>query len=258
MELVETKQLPVYDHRGGRGPTLVFLHYWGGTARTWRPVVDRLEDRAAIAIDFRGWGRSRALPGPRSLAQLAADTLAVIDHAGIDDYVLVGHSMGGKVAQLVAAGRPSGLTGLVLVGSGPAKPPAAVTDEYRRGLSHAYDSVEAIEASRDGVLTATALRPELAAQVLEDSGSGDDDARAEWPLRGIAEDITQQTSRIRVPTLVVAGENDVVEPVAVLRENLLPYLASAHLEVIGGSGHLLPLEAADELAHAIEAFVPTL
>ena len=59
-----------------------------------------------LAVDQRGWGRSRALPGPYTLQQLADDVLATIAEAGIDDYVLVGHSMGGKVAQLVAATRP--------------------------------------------------------------------------------------------------------------------------------------------------------
>lgn len=53
-----------YDYRPGTGPTLVFLHYWGGSARTWAPVIDRLEGRGTLSIDFRGWGRSGACPAP--------------------------------------------------------------------------------------------------------------------------------------------------------------------------------------------------
>ena len=63
----------------------------------------------------------------------------------------------GKVAQLAAAARPAGLRGIVLVGSGPAKPAAAVTPEYRQTLSHAYDSDESAAWALDHVLTATAL-----------------------------------------------------------------------------------------------------
>ncbi|KOG89115.1 hydrolase, partial [Streptomyces varsoviensis] len=149
--------LPTYDHRPGSGPTLVFLHYWGGSARTWDPVVDRLPGRGVLTLDFRGWGRSRDLPGPYTLRRLADDTLAVLAAAGVTDHVLVGHSMGGKVAQLVAGARPDGLRGIVLVGPGPAKPAAHITPEYRAGLSHAYDSDESVAGARDAVLTASEL-----------------------------------------------------------------------------------------------------
>ncbi|MGI5230188.1 alpha/beta fold hydrolase [Actinoallomurus sp. CA-142502] len=240
--------LPAYDHRPGEGPTLVFLHYWGGAARTWRPVIDRLPGRGTLSIEARGWGRSRALPGPYTLEQLARDTRAVIADAGVTDYVLVGHSMGGKVAQLVAAARPAGLAGLVLVGPGPARPAAVVTPEYREALSHAYDSDETTAAARDTVLTATPLSDDLRAQILADSRAGAPAARIEWPLHGIAQDITREARDIDVPVLVVAGEHDRVEPAGVLRDNLLPYLRRADLSVIPGSGHLIPLEAPDELA----------
>ncbi|WP_116198726.1 alpha/beta fold hydrolase [Amycolatopsis circi] len=246
-------QLPGYDHRPGDGPVLVFLHYWGGSARTWRPVLDRLPGQAAVTVDLRGWGRSRELPGPYTLQQYADDTKAVLADAGVTDYLLVGHSMGGKVAQLVASTRPAGLAGLVLVAPGPAKPAETVTPEYREGLSHAYDSDESTAAARDTVLTAASLNGEAKAQILADSRACSDEARLEWPLRGIAEDITRAARAIDVPVLVVAGEHDQVEPIGVLRRNLLPYLARASMTVIPGSGHLLPLEAPDELAQVLRA-----
>lgn len=78
--------LPVYESHRYR-PTLVFLHYWGGSSRTWAPVIARLENHATLAIDFRGWGRSNTLPGPYRLHQLAQDTLDVIAAAGVSDYL---------------------------------------------------------------------------------------------------------------------------------------------------------------------------
>ncbi|MBB1151518.1 alpha/beta fold hydrolase [Amycolatopsis dendrobii] len=245
-------RLPVYDYRQGDGPVLVFLHYWGGSARTWQPVLDRLPGRAALTVDLRGWGRSRELPGPYTLEQFAHDTAAVVADAGVTDYLLVGHSMGGKVAQLAASARPDGLAGLVLVAPGPAKPAATVTPEYREGLAHAYDSDESTAAARDAVLTATALSDETKAQIVADSRACGEEARLEWPLHGIAEDITSAARGIDVPVLVVAGEHDRVEPAGVLRDNLLPYLARARMTVLPRSGHLLPLEAPDELAQLLE------
>jgi len=162
--------------------------------------------------------------------------------------------MGGKVAQLVAATHPKGLAGLVLVGSGPAKPAAEVTPEYRAGLSHAYDSNETAAGARDTVLTATALTEELKAQVVTDSRASAPGARTEWPLHGIAQDITSRTKQIDVPVLVIAGEEDQVEPTELLRQNLLPYLANAQFDVISATGHLIPLEAPDRLTALITAF----
>ncbi|MFH8468411.1 alpha/beta fold hydrolase [Streptomyces sp. NPDC017991] len=256
--MIDTPQtpLPAYDHRPGTGPALVFLHYWGGSARTWDLVADRLAGRDVLTVDFRGWSRSSGLPGPYTLRRLADDTLAVIAEAGVTDHVLVGHSMGGKVAQLIAATRPFGLRGLVLVGPGPAKPSAAITPEYREGLSRAYDSDESVAGARDAVLTATELPASIKSQIVTDSRAGADDARTEWPLRGIAEDITEHTRKISVPTLVVAGENDRVEPVDVLRDHLVPYLSEADFVVLPHTGHLIPLEAPGGLVDAIVAFAP--
>lgn len=251
MTVTTSVHLPAYDHRAGHGPTLVFLHYWGGAARTWQLVIDRLPGRGTVSIETRGWGRSRRLPGPYGLRQLAQDTLDVIAEAGLRDYVLVGHSMGGKVAQLVAAARPAGLTRLVLVAPGPAKPAAMVTPEYQEVLAHAYDSEETTAAARDTVLTAAPLNDDLKARIVADSLAGSPAARTEWPLHGIAEDITAEARDIEIPALVVAGEHDQVEPVEVLRENLLPYLKRAELRVIPGSGHLMPLEAPTELARLL-------
>lgn len=248
MTTVISSDLPAYDYRAGHGPTLVFLHYWGGAARTWQPVIDLLPGRGTLSIQARGWGRSRQLPGPYTLQQLAYDTHDIIADAGLTDYVLVGHSMGGKVAQLVAAARPAGLVGLVLVAPGPAKPAAVVTPEYQQALSHAYDTDETTATARDTILTATPLSEDLKAQIVADSRAGAPSARVQWPLHGITQDITREARNIQVPALVIAGEHDRVEPVEVLRANLLPYLDRAELHVIPRSGHLIPLEAPADLA----------
>jgi pimeloyl-ACP methyl ester carboxylesterase len=94
----------------------------GAELKGVRSELDLLPGRAIVSIEARGWRRSRGLPGPYTLEQLAQDVRDVISDAGLTDYILVGHSAGGKVAQLVAAAPPAGLAGLVLVASVPSKP----------------------------------------------------------------------------------------------------------------------------------------
>jgi uncharacterized protein (TIGR03086 family) len=157
------------DTRSGTGLALVFLHYWGGSRRTWRPVLNRLPpDQAFVNYDQRGWGDSADAPGPYDLQRLADDALAVIATLGYTDYVLVGHSMGGKVAQAVAARRPAGLAGVVLVAPAPAKPIGS-TEQLQQLTMHAYDDEQTVRQGIDQMLTYQPLSAELRDQIVEDS-----------------------------------------------------------------------------------------
>ncbi|MFE1979304.1 alpha/beta fold hydrolase [Streptomyces hygroscopicus] len=241
---------------GDTGPALVFVHYWGGSADTWNGVLGHLPaGQATVRFDQRGWGSSRALPGPYHLDQLADDLARVVDACVSGPFVLVGHSMGGKASQLLAARRPAGLAGLVLVAPAPPQPPAMVTEEYRQGLSHAYDSPESVRHALDHVLTATPLPEEVRDTAIRDSLAAGAEARHEWPLRGIAQDITRAAQHIEVPVTVLAGENDVVEPVRVLRDHLLPSIPHATLTTLPAAGHLLPVEAPGAVAAALGDFL---
>jgi pimeloyl-ACP methyl ester carboxylesterase len=97
------------EEQGMGEPVLVFLHYWGGSRRTWSKVIDGLKDNyRCVAYDQRGWGGSDAPAEGYTLSDLAKDALSLIEAMGLRRYVLVGHSMGGKVAQLVASRNPEG------------------------------------------------------------------------------------------------------------------------------------------------------
>ena len=113
----------------GQGePALVFLHYWGGSSRTWDLVIDRLKtDFHCVAYDQRGWGDSDRPETGYSLEDLAKDAESLIRTLELDRYILIGHSMGGKVAQLLASKRPPGLEALILVAPSPPTPMAART-----------------------------------------------------------------------------------------------------------------------------------
>ncbi|WP_261564417.1 alpha/beta fold hydrolase [Frankia gtarii] len=245
----------VVHRRRAAGPALLFLHYWGGSARTWDRVIGQLGALDTAAYDQRGWGTASSLAGPYSLDQLASDVDTVVAREGLDRVVLVGHSMGGKIAQIVAGRRPAYLAGLVLVAPAPPRPPAHVTDEYQRRLAHAYDSAESVEFSIENVLTHSRLSEELRRQVLHDSLDSTPAARAAWPLEGIVADVSTSTKAITVPTVVIAGEYDQVEPPVVLEDLLTPALARVRLTVIPGVGHLLPLEAPAAVVEEIRRFI---
>jgi pimeloyl-ACP methyl ester carboxylesterase len=239
------------------GLALVFLHYWGGSLRTWTSVVDELSrEYRTVAMDHRGWGDSEAPPTGYGISDLADDAQGVVDALGLRRYVLVGHSMGGKVAQLIASRHPSGLKGLVLVAPSPPSP-MKVSAEDRGRMAHAYDSRESIEFVLDNALTANPLTPEQREQVIADSLRGALQAKAAWPNAGMLEEIINEVVSINVPVVVIAGERDTVERAATLKEELLPRIPQVTMHVLPGTGHLSLLEAPDTPVDFIRNFLHT-
>jgi pimeloyl-ACP methyl ester carboxylesterase len=246
------------EEQGNGDLSLVFLHYWGGSSRTWKHVTAGLAPRFhTVAIDHRGWGESDAPEDGYGLADLAADAEGVIKELNLRRYVLVGHSMGGKVAQLMASRRPGGLVGLVLVAPSPPAP-MAIPEEARAAMAGAYDSRETVETTLNNVLTAKALSPQDREQVIADSLRGAIPAKQAWPHVTSQEDITAQIGAINVPVLVIAGELDRVDSPATLQAELLSRLPPALMHVLPGTGHLSMLESADELLPLIERFCRSL
>jgi pimeloyl-ACP methyl ester carboxylesterase len=242
------------EQRGAGVPALVFLHYWGGSARSWRHVVEALAPEfRTVAIDQRGWGRSGAPASGYALADMAGDALAVIEALDLERYILVGHSMGGKVAQLLASRRPRGLIGLALVA--PAPPCTLhLPLEIREGMVRAYDTRDSIIMTVDQVLAPNGLDPEDLETVIADSLAGAPAAKAAWPLVTSQEDITAEVANIDVPVIVISGERDRVDPPDVLRRELLPRIPQARLHVLPQIGHLVPFEAPDEIADLVRTF----
>ncbi|MES4908654.1 MULTISPECIES: alpha/beta hydrolase [unclassified Streptomyces] len=249
----------LYGHaREGDGPALVFLHYYGGSRRTWIPVLEHMNHRQGfVAYDQRGWGNSSSVPGPYDMEQLADDAQQVVETLGYSHYVLVGHSMGGKAAQVLAARKPAGLAGVVLVAPAPPAP-VGVTPELQETVSRAYESEETVQQSIDGMLTNRKLTAELRQQVLEDSLLGASEARLAWPYQGMLQNVAAGVGAISVPVLVLAGSRDKVEPPTVLADHLLPLIPTASMSVLEDAGHLSPLETPDQLAAHISAFVAQL
>ncbi|SFU05968.1 Pimeloyl-ACP methyl ester carboxylesterase [Kosakonia arachidis] len=234
---------------------LVFLHYYGGSSRTWDVVAGALSAHyRTVAIDHRGWGESAKPESGYELATLAADAQAVISALNLQRYILVGHSMGGKVAQLIASHQPTGLEGMILVAPSPPSP-MRLSQEERTLLTSAYSSRESVEYVIDHVLTAKKLSAAQREQVIEDSLKGSPQAKRAWPEVAMAEDITADVAAIKIPTMVILGERDKVERRPVLEAELLPRIPQAGMHIIPEAGHLLPLEASQELTEVIARFI---
>lgn len=242
------------EEQGDGDLALVFLHYWGGSSRTWRHVTAALAKAyRTIATDHRGWGESDAPADGYALADLADDAEGVIRALDLRRYVLVGHSMGGKVAQLLASRRPKGLAGLVLVASAPPSP-LALPAQARDMMAAAYRTRQTVETTIDQVLTARPLAPADRAQVIADSLRGAPQAKRAWPTSTSREDIREAVAAINVPTLIIAGEGDRVDTIDAVKTELLPRIPGAVLQVLPRTGHLSPLEAPADVAGLISRF----
>jgi pimeloyl-ACP methyl ester carboxylesterase len=246
-------------------PTLVFLHFWGGSAATWSGVTALLSERyPTVAIDFRGWGSSTG-PDDRdaySIIDLAKDVEAVLAKLNLatSDVVISGHSMGGKVAQAVA-GRNNvpGLRGLVLVA--PAPPTQLnIPEDIREQQRHAYDSEENADFVARNVLTApdSGLSDEAFKAVVRDMLRGNEAAKFAWPMITLHEGIVNLARAINLPTLVIAGEKDVVEPPSRVESELMGTIQGAKMVIQEGTGHLMPIEKPTGLSEHITRFLGTI
>lgn len=235
----------------GKGAlAIVFLHGWGASTRTWEHVIAALPlGYRTVAIDQRGWGSSDHPASGYSLAELADDTEGAIEALGLERYILVGHSMGGKTVQFLASRRPKGLAGLVLLASAPPSP--FTVPEQLRVMMSGPNVREFVTMAVEKMLTSKPISREDVELLVADAIRGSVPARAAWGRQTSLEDITEAVGHINVPTLVISGEHDKIDPVESLKRELLP---GAVLQVLPDVGHLSLLEAPKEVARHLDAF----
>lgn len=247
-------------------PTLIFLHYWGGSANTWSHLLNLLSpSHPALALDFRGWGSSKgpADPAAYTITHLATDveTLLQTHYSHLEKFILVGLSMGAKVAQAIA-GRghlDRQLAALILLSPAPLTP-LELPPPAREQQIHAYDNWTNAKFVARNVLLADPekLPVALLKQTIGDMLRGNEYARAAWPAYAMREDLGDFSKKINVPVLVVAAALDVVEPLQRVQKEICARIHGARLRVVEGSGHLSPLEKAGDVAGHILEFLRTL
>lgn len=228
--------------------TYLALHYWAGSGREFGLLASLLPPGSRLlAPDLPGFG-DQAVPAgfDYSVASYAAWVAEYIAKAGLDDYYLLGHSMGGKIALLLAASQPVGLQGLLLLSPSPPSP-EPMSEADRAASLAAYGQPAEAEKTFTKI-TGIPLPEQEHEQVVADNLRTTRAAWEAWLLHGSREDISAQMATIDVPCRLLVGENDRAISLATQRQQMLPLLpAGTALVVVPGAGHLLPLEAPEEI-----------
>jgi pimeloyl-ACP methyl ester carboxylesterase len=259
---------------------VVFMH--GSALRTdlWHYQMEAFPGRRLIFFDLRGHGLSQPKgSSDYSMKTLAGDLEAVIDDAGLQEVVVVGHSIGGMVALEYACEHLEQLNGRIkgLVLANTTHRPAyettvggAALSRFERLLRNPLDALgayhESVEALRriikptDQVFLAVSLAafgPKASAKQIDFTY----DMLAETPSDVIFDlfksyrdfDVTERLEDVNVPTLVITGTNDRIT-ISKASDYLAEHLPKAELKVLQRSGHMTMLERHRDFNGMLDSF----
>jgi pimeloyl-ACP methyl ester carboxylesterase len=246
---------------GGEGPPVLLLHGLAGQAGEWDDTAGWLSERhRVLAPDARGHGRSDRFPRDVSRAAHIADTTFVVEQLDLGPVMLVGQSLGGNTALLVAAERPELVRGLVVAEASPAEGSDAAVAEVGEALARwpvPFRSQNAAVQFFGG--------PSLSAEAWAGGLEHRDDGW--WPrfevdvmMRTLRESVTRsywtEWERIYCPTLVVRAGNGIIP--ATETRAMVDRLPHARLVEVTGAEHDLHLSHPSEWRDAISDFIASL
>jgi len=241
----------------GEGPAMVILHGLAGSSREFERTAHALAPHRVALVDLRGHGDSTREPADVSRDAFVSDVARVIESLADGPVVLVGQSMGGHTAMLVAARHPHLVDRLVLLeagvgGDGDAKSrldleryfeswPVPFADRAAAGaflgdssLQRAW--IDGLERRVDGLWPR--FRPDVMAAIMVEV-----DAHARW----------EEWERVAAPTLLVFGENGMFNPS--MRTELTARSRDASAVELSGGSHDAHLDAFPAWIAALRAFV---
>ena len=241
----------------GSGPGVVLLHPFPLNHHFWDGVVPGLKSHRVLTPDLRGHGQSELGDGPATMEKHAADLFRLCDAEGITKAVFVGVSIGGYLLFEFWRRHHDRVAGLVLSNTRA----SAETEESRANRLRIADQglSEGTAAFIDDMLgkllapETKSNRPEVvdAARRMMQSMSPEDIAGVQ---RGMADrpDSIETLSTIDVPTLVIAGEQDI--PPLSAAELMRDRIADSTLEIIPNAGHYAAMEQPEKYAALIQRF----
>ena len=245
----------------GDGPTVVFVHQGIADGRVWEPQWSSLGAYRRIRPDLRSFGRSAVGALPLSHAR---DVAGLLDELGVGGAALVGGSLGGRVTLELAVARPELVAALVLIGSGlPGHDWSSAVERY----AHAED--EAV--SRGDLAAATEVNLRMwvdgPRRTPDQVDPGVREAMRAMLLRALelqapvwadldeellVPDVGERLGEIRVPTLVLVGDED-VEDMQTIAARLAEAIPGARRATIAGAAHVPNLERPAEVdAHLLD------
>ncbi len=258
MQFAELNGIVVhYQDRGPRdGPALVFSNSLGTDFRLWDQLLALLpEGLRIIRYDTRGHGLSAAPEGAYFMGDLVADAAALIEHLGARGCVFVGLSIGGMIAQGLAAEHPGLLRAAVLSNTA-----------ARIGTPAMWEQrIEAVRAGGIGAIAESILERWFSARWRRENPL----ALAGWrhmlcrtPVAGYlgcsaaiaGTDLLESTARLRLPVLAIAGSDDGSTPPDLVRETA-GLIEGVRFQLIRGAGHLPCVERPGDYARVLTGFL---
>lgn len=239
-------------------PTLVLLHGFTGHARSWDAFAAAMTDRFRIlALDQRGHGESGwAAADGYGTDEMVADLTAFVAALGLNDYVLLGLSMGGIVSIAYAGTQPSELGRLVIVDIAPEIAKSGLRDiQSNVARSDIFESrAAAFERAReDNPVPPVDHHRSRVDQSLMRTEDGRWTYRYDRALRDPGNQRMRQSveegwrsvSAINVPTLLIRGEtSDILDPA--VAERMVREIDDCALVEVSGAGHPVPLDKPDQ------------
>lgn len=249
----------------GQGPVLLFGHSYLWDSAMWAPQIEALKGQyRCIVPELWGHGDSDALPeGACTLATLARDHLALLDALGIDEFVLVGLSIGGMWGVELARMAPARLKGLVLMDSFVGLEPQITCERYL-GMLAMIEQLGTIPAP----IVEQVAPLFFADQPDADLMSGFKARLAAWPADKVAamvavgrsfvtrEDRIEWLEEITTPALVMTGSQDKARPV--LEGYLMAEVLGCPFEEVPAAGHIASLENPTFVNEQLGAFLAAL
>jgi pimeloyl-ACP methyl ester carboxylesterase len=261
-EILASDGVEIFYDRWGRrdGAPLLLIMGLGADSRAW--ALQRMafgRRHRCFALDNRGVGRSGKPPGPYSLEQMVRDAIAVLDAEGIDRAHILGASMGGVIAQIIAVMYPERVRSLVLACT------ACRHHEWRRELLQEW--ADAVQERGMGALGEDGLRwlvgPRLRrrfgtwlnilARIVLQSPPEPFVAQVHAILEA-TDELRFELRNVEAPTLVVTGSQDALTPIGDAEE-LAELIPHARLVELRGAAHGLMVEAPNAFNDAVLAFL---
>jgi pimeloyl-ACP methyl ester carboxylesterase len=247
----------------GAGPAVLFLHAYPLSLAMWDDQAAALRaSHQVVRFDARGFGGSAPAEGLLTMERIADDAAGLLDHLGLSKAVVAGCSMGGYAAFAMVRRHPDRIRALVLQDT----KAGADTPEARKTRAELAEKVlkEGAEAARAAGVpkllgeTSHRERPAVVERVSRIILGTAPRAIAD-ALHGLGAraDSTPTLREIRVPTLVVCGDEDALTPLAE-SQKMHEAIAGSRLEAIEKAGHLANLENPAAYTPALARFLSTL
>ncbi len=242
-----------YEEAGvGERLPIVFLHGVGSDKSVWRPQLEHFgAERRSIAFDYPGYGESDPALEGTTRDDNAEAILSAMDRLGIEHAHICGLSLGGVVAIAMHNVKSERCASLILADTFAAHPEGQTF--YERSVAGSAD-MRVLAESRVDVLLGQPADPAVRSEVVETMARIDP---AAYRIGAEAVWLADQRDRVhdvRVPTLVVCGDQDRVTPPVLSRE-LAQQIPGARSEIIEGAGHLSNLERPAAFNTLVGAFV---